>query len=112
MDRERYEATEKAGMLYVLAARRDGRLVGYLLAFILPHFHYRSSGEVAATDMYWVQPEERNGVGLKLFVRFEEDMKQRGVTQMVTSCKLSHDHTEFFKLLGWRHTDNTFVRFP
>jgi len=112
MDRDKYSLLESANALYLLAARRARTLVGYLFAFVLPHFHYKSSGEVALTDMYWVRPEERNGIGRKLFDRFESDMRKRGtVVQLVTSCKVSHDHTRFFELLGWQHTDNTLVRF-
>jgi hypothetical protein len=114
VDKERYEQLEKLNMLYVLTARRGkaGRLVGYIMAFILPHFHYKSSGEIASTDMYWVKPEERHGIGLKLFVRFEQDMKARGVVQMLTSCKVHQDHSKFLKLLDWQHTDETFCKFP
>jgi hypothetical protein len=114
IDKPRYAQLEALRMLYVLTARRGqaGRLIGYLMAFILPHFHYKSSGEVAATDMYWVNPKERTGVGLKLFLRFEEDMKARGVVQIITSCKTHQDHSALLKLLDWQHTDNTFCKFP
>lgn len=110
-DYQRYAKLEELGALYLLVARRDGRMIGYIMVFILPHMHYKTSGEVAMTDMYWTDPKERNGVGLKLFVRFEADMRRRGVTQMMTSCKTSEDHTKFLQLLDWKHTDNTLSKF-
>jgi hypothetical protein len=111
LDLERYGKLWEAGALYVLGARCNGKLLGYLIAFVLPHFHYKSAGNMGMTDMYWVDPQARRGVGLKLFARFERDMRKRGVVQLVTSCKVHDDHTLFFESLDWRHTDNTFCKF-
>ena len=38
IDKPRYQAMEDAQMLYLLTARKGERLVGYLMAFLMPHF--------------------------------------------------------------------------
>jgi ribosomal protein S18 acetylase RimI-like enzyme len=110
LDRERYETLEKAEMLFVLTVRDDEKIVGYLVAFPMSHPHYKSSGLFALTDMYWVAPEYRHGIGTKLFIEFEQRMRKRGVVQIMTGCKRHQDHTALFEALGWTNSDLTFVK--
>jgi Acetyltransferase (GNAT) family len=109
-DRERYAALEKANALLLITARVEGKLVGYFVGFLFPHPHYFGSGLWGMTDMYFVLPEHRRGTGLKLFIAFEAALRERGVTQAVTSCKVHEDHTEFLEKLGWKWTDKTFQK--
>jgi hypothetical protein len=110
IDESRYAKMEELDMLYLLGARDGENLVGYLMAFLMPHFHYKSSGKMAVTDMYWVRPEYRNGLGLRMFVEFEKRMRELKVVQMITSCKVHQDHSRLFELLGWTWTDKTFCK--
>jgi hypothetical protein len=109
-DRERYANLEKIDALLLLTARVEGRIVGYFVAFLFPHPHYFGSGLWAMTDMYFVLPEYRTGTGLLMFVALEQECRRRKVTQMVTSCKVHEDHTEFLTKLGWEWTDKTFQK--
>lgn len=109
-DKERYAALEAAGVLLLLTARADEKLVGYFVAFLMPHPHYQGSGLWAITDMYFVLPEFRTGTGLLLFLAFEQALRERDITQAVTSCKVHEDHTEFLTKLGWTWTDKTFQK--
>lgn len=110
IDYDRYAAMEQAGFMYILSARKAGKIVGYLMAFLMPHFHYKSSGVMALTDMFYVLPEHRNGVGANLFIEWEKDMRKLGVVNMITSCKVHEDHTRLFELLGFKWTDKTFQK--
>lgn len=110
LDRERYQNLEKSGMLFVLTARKDGQLIGYLVAFPMTHPHYKSAGLMCLTDMYYIQPEHRKGAGAKLFIEFERRMKERGAVQIMTGCKRHQDHTALFEKLGWTNSDLTFVK--
>jgi hypothetical protein len=109
-DRERYANLEKAGALLLITARIQQKLIGYFVGFMFPHPHYLGSGNWGMTDMYFVLPEYRKGTGLKLFIAFEEALRERGVVQAVTSCKVHEDHTEFLEKLGWKWTDKTFQK--
>jgi hypothetical protein len=86
------------------------RLIGYFVGFLFPHPHYFGSGLWGMTDMYFVLPEFRNGVGVRLFVAFENELRARGCVQAVTSCKLHEDHTALLEKLGWTWTDKTFQK--
>lgn len=110
IDVPRYEGMERADILYLLTARAAGKIVGYLMAFVNPHFHYKSSGCMSFTDMYWTLPEFRNGTGLRLFLRWEKDMRDLGVCQLITSTKLHQDHGRFLEKLGFVWTDKTLVK--
>lgn len=70
----------KADMLKVFTARKDGELVGYLLAFINTHLHYKDH-LVACCDMVYVKPEYRKiGTGYYLIQYAEEQLSNIGVS--------------------------------
>lgn len=109
-DHDLYNAIDKSGQLMILTAREDGKLLGYNVYFIRNHMHYKLT-KVAMTDMYFVLPEARRGVGLKLFIEAEQRLKARGVKLAITSCKVHEDHERLFTRLGWTFSDKTFVKF-
>lgn len=110
IDVEGYQRLEDLGILMILTARADGELIGYVLSFLMPHLHYKSSGPMCMTDMYYVRPEFRHGVGALMFLRWERELKQRGIKKAITSTKVHQDHSQLFLKLGWTHSDNTFVK--
>lgn len=112
IDNDRYRAMEAGGILHVLTVRSDRRLVGYYVAFLLPHVHYKEAGLMAFTDFYFILPKFREGgSGAKLFVEAEKTLRARGVTKAYLSCKVHQDHTELFERLGWKKTDFSFTKY-
>ena len=111
LDMQKYAALEQAGILLILTARDGARLVGYYMWFLMPHPHYGDSGPMGMTDMYFVLPEYRRGVGAKLFIESEKALKARGVVKAITSCKVHQDHSALFERLGWIWTDKTFCKY-
>lgn len=105
-----YQQIEANGCLHILTMRVDGQLVGYFLAFLMVNPHYKDAGLMAQTDVYWIAPEHRKGNGAKLLVEAERTLRARGVKKMYLSCKVQHDHSEFFEALGWRKTDYVFAK--
>lgn len=110
LDEQKYQALEDAKILFVLTVRDHGYLIGYLVAFVMPHMHYKSAGLMALTDMYFIRPQSRRGCGARMFVEFEKRMKARGVVQIMTGCKKHQDHTKLLHALGWKDTDITFIK--
>lgn len=108
MDEPRYALMQQAGALQITTARCEGLLVGYVVCFLMPHFHYKSSGLVSLADMFYVLPEHRNGCGAKLFLAMEKSLKARGVIRAHMSCKVHSDQQRLFERLGWQFTDKTF----
>jgi GNAT superfamily N-acetyltransferase len=102
---------ESKGQLHLLAARDEGRLVGYYLGIIVSHPHYASSGLMSFTDVYFLCPEYRRGeYGVALFAEAERTLRERGVYKAYLSCKIHKDLSPLFELLGWRKTDYTFCK--
>jgi GNAT superfamily N-acetyltransferase len=112
LDYERYAKLFDMGMLFCVTVRDDAKLVGYAIYFVITHMHYKSSGLMATTDMYYLLPEyRRGGIGAKMFIVAEKGLKALGVVRAHTSCKVHEDHSELLKALGWKHTDQTFSKF-
>jgi len=109
-DFEKMAMLEKMGMFKVITVREDGRMVGYLLAVVSTHLHYRYSPKMLIVDAYYVSPECRSGTGVKL-IRFTEDLAQRlGAIKIYFSCKVHKDHSQLFQALGYRLSDYAFTR--
>ena len=110
IDEEKYFNLDRLGILLILTARDSGKLVGYYLWFLMPHPHYASSGAMGLTDMYFILPEYRTGLGAKLFVASEKELRNQGIIKAITSCKVHEDHTAFLEKLGWTLSDFTFCK--
>ncbi len=101
---------EDMGMFKVITVREDGRMVGYLLAVVNKHLHYRNSPLMLIVDAYYISPECRSGTGVKL-VRFTEELAHRlGAIKIYLSCKVHQDHTQLFLALGYRLSDHAFTK--
>jgi hypothetical protein len=101
---------EDMGMFKVVTVREDGRMVGYLLAVVNNHLHYRNSPLMLIVDAYYVSPECRSGTGVKL-VRFTEELAHRlGAIKIYFSCKVHKDHSRLFAALGYRLSDFAFTK--
>jgi hypothetical protein len=107
---EAMKQLESMGMFKVVTVREDGKLVGYLLAVVNTHLHYRNSPKMLIVDAYFVSPECRSGTGVKL-VRFTENLaKELGAIKIYFSCKTHRDHSKLFISLGYRLSDYAFTR--
>jgi hypothetical protein len=103
---ETYATLEKGGVLHLVTARDDGKLVGYYVLFITPNIHYADSGLMAFTDSYYLLPEFRRGyTGISLFKFMEETLRAKGVVKAFTSHKIHRDRSRMFKFLGWQASD-------
>lgn len=108
-DVDKYLAQEKAGILCVITARKDGKLVGYHASFLIRHLHYDML--IALTDIFFISKEYRNGTaGIRLFQFFEQEMRRRGVKEIVAGCKVKHDLSRMFEYLNWIPTDKMFAK--
>jgi L-amino acid N-acyltransferase YncA len=109
-DWHRYFELDDKGSLSVLAARSEGELVGYHIAVISPHLHYKGTLH-GITDVYYLKPGFRQGfTGIKMFKAVNEEMKRRGVVKLITGTKLHHDMGRIFERLGYRETERVFTK--
>ena len=59
MNHEVYTEMESKGMLHIVTARNENKIVGYHIGLIAPHLHYKSAGLMCYEDMYYLLPEFR-----------------------------------------------------
>lgn len=101
-DRELYGFLEKTGALLMLTARHEGELLGYIIIVVKKGLHYSTTLQ-AITDIPYVKNAVRGrGVGVKLFLAAQEELKARGVGPWFASLKIgSHLEPSMHKLLTW-----------
>jgi GNAT superfamily N-acetyltransferase len=97
-----YEYLEKNGELLTLTARLEGELLGYFIARIGPALHYETTIH-AQTDITFVHPKMRGrGLGVRLFLAAEKEMKARQVGIWQAGTKTIGPHYESMdRLLRW-----------
>lgn len=107
-DLEQYAAMQAAGMLCLLIARCEGRMVGYYASIIKPHLHYRTVLH-AFTDVYYLLPEFRKGRnGIRLIDAAKRVWRERGVKKAFTATKKHLNMGPVLLATGWEQTEDTY----
>lgn len=110
IDHARYDALAAAGALHVVTARDETGLIGYHIAIISTHLHYKSTLH-GITDVYYVAPEKRQGfTGIRLFQAVERELKARGVRKLFTGTKLHLDMGPLFERLGYTAVERLYSK--
>lgn len=111
MNRDVYEMMEERSLLLTVTARDGKKLIGYYIAVLMNHPHYKHAGLMAATDMFYILRSHRSGgCGAKLLLRAEQALKQRGVVKASIGTKLHQDQDELLTALGWSPTDRVYSK--
>ena len=102
------------GLLHVMTARDDGKLVGYIFTLVGPHLHYKSTRH-GNVDMYWMLPEYRQGwTALKFFNAHLDEMEKLKVRRVTIAENLIYKNARgrrtriLFQRLGYRAADIAF----
>jgi GNAT superfamily N-acetyltransferase len=107
-DYSAYLNMDAAGFVSCITCRNDGELIGYIVFFVRPHLHYLSC-KTAHEDIYFIKKEYRKGsIGVKLFKKAEEILKEKSVNRILLSCKTNMDHSKIFERLGYRFFEKHF----
>ena len=77
-DIAKYEGLEQQGNLSIIAAYKEGKMIGYSINFITNNMHYKNL-MMGHNDILFVDTEHRNSkVGLKLISLSEKICKEEG----------------------------------
>lgn len=110
-DFDTYDQYERMGMLHIVVARSEGKVIGYHFSVVRPHLHYKQSLS-AFTDIYYIAPQFRAGrVPLRLFEHVEKTLKARGVEKLFTGTKLSLNAGPLFEHMGWKPTEMLYTKY-
>ncbi len=113
-DWEKGLAYEQAGVLFILTARKDGRLVGYIFSYILDSVFF--SMPWASVQGFWLDPLQRTGwAGVRLFKEHEKGMIERGAKAISIEIllKIAKDRGTLGRVLerlGYTHLGNMFAK--
>ncbi len=107
-------AYEQAGVLFILTARREGRLVGYIFSYIIESLFFSVSW--ASVQGFWLDPVYRAGwTGVRLFKEMERGMIERGAKAISVEIllKIAKDRGTLGRILerlGYTHLGNLFAK--
>ncbi len=113
-DWEKGLAYEQAGVLFILTARKNGHLIGYIFTYLLDSVFF--SMPWATVQGFWVAPEHRAGwTGVKLFKENEKGMRERGARAISAEIllKIASDRGTLGRILerlGYTHLGNLFAK--
>lgn len=109
-DWNRYVFMEAQGFLHVTTARDDGRLIGYYVAIIMPHLHYKTS-LTAFSDIFYLRPEYRFGLtGYRLFTETEKYLKLLHVQKSYVMTKAHLPINIIMKRLKYKLIERIFTK--
>ncbi len=101
-----YRQMEDLGNLVLIAARADGKLVGYATVFLKADIHSAHT-LVGFTDSYFLHPQYRRGwTGVKLIRFIEQTLKELGVKKIYIGAT-QHIGTASLFRFGKYHEEET-----
>jgi len=109
-DWDAYKQILDAGRLKFVTCKKDGKLIGYIIYFVMPHLHYKTC-LTAFEDIYFLKKEYRKGrVGIRLFQYAEKMLKEQGINRIIYNTKVHSDNTSLFEYLGYSFMDKVFTK--
>ena len=106
---EQYRQLEAAGLLHVLAAWREGDLIGFITVLAAPLPHYGMS--VAVSESFFVASAHRStGAGLRLLRDAEAKAKALGSPGLFVSAPYGGKLFELLPHLGYAETSRIFFK--
>ena len=112
-DWEAYIKLENNEALFTYTARDDklgDMLVGYYIAFISTHIHYRHT-LVSDMDIIYLHPAKRDGMmGYKLLKKAEQELESMGVEIIIMSVKANTGVDKLAIRLGHKPMDIKYFR--
>lgn len=107
-DESFYRAAAAAGMLEIVIARKEGRMIAYALALVKRHPHYGAL--CAFEDSYYLTKSERlGGIGKALILEMNKVCQRRGAFRIFWFTKMFKNMDLLFQRLGAEHTDNVWA---
>ena len=101
----------RADKLKVFTARKNNKLIGYLIAFINTHLHYKDY-LVACCDMVYVKPEYRkSGTGYYLIEYAENKLYDIGVTIFGINTRVDHPFDKLMSRMQYNLQERSYSKY-
>ena len=107
---DQYQLLDESDMLHVFTARDGGKLIGYVVTFLAPNLHYKTTN-FGLIDILFLKKEYRGRmVGYKMIKSAEESLKTIGVQVLQIGMKLAHDFGPMLERMGYTEIERTFEK--
>jgi GNAT superfamily N-acetyltransferase len=107
VDWPRYQAIDDSGILRIITARDDGKLIGYFVGFLAENPRYKGLLRMQA-DIYYVARQYRGKhVGSGMFRFMEQVSRDLGAVEIVVGHKAHSDNSKFLEHLGYELIERT-----
>lgn len=107
---ETYRSLDAAGSVLLVTLRDGAQLAGYIIGFLFPALHYKTSLE-CFTDIFYVRPEYRGGwAGVKMFRRFHRELMSRQVNRWHVTSKDHKDSGALLRRVGFSAVETHYSR--
>lgn len=105
-----YFRLDALGILKIITARKEGRLVGFILYMVTHHLHHRTT-LMGVSDGIGVDMTVRGeGVGRGLLAKGEEVLRGLGCTSITHSYRLCYGTTPLFEKLGFEAIEHVYQK--
>ena len=111
MDVDKYKTMEEAGILKIITARVEGKLVGFFMGMLTTHLHYKDS-LCGFQDLLFLSKEYRKGSnGIKLVAVAEQEFKKQGAQYLFFASHPNRNSGKLLSYLGFAPNDTTYIKF-
>jgi len=110
VDHDQFIALDNAGLLQLVTARDDGKLVGFHATSILNDIFYKDK-KTAFVLMYYLSKPYRGGGGFKMFKYADDLFKHKNVDRSFMSRKIHLDNEGLFKRLGYTKIEANYEKY-
>lgn len=101
-----YSRMADQGALRIYTARKNEKLVGYFVVFVLPSMHYMRH-LFANNDILFLKKSERKGTtGIRLIKFAVEELTKEGVTLINVNVKKKQDFGPVMERIGFEHIED------
>lgn len=106
-----YGALAGLGMLHILTARDEGKVVGYVVSILNHNLHYMDH-LFCVNDVLYVDPEYRHTeVAPNMLSELEAIMREKGVSVMTYHMKVFKSFETLMDLLGFDHAEHLYMKY-
>jgi hypothetical protein len=104
----RYQQLEDLGALRIYTARKDSKLLGYMIFLISESLHFENVTD-AYQDILYIDPSHR-GFGLSFFRWVDTQLKNDGVNFILQNVTTKCDFSPLLKRLRYELCDYLYVK--
>ena len=109
-DWKRYRELVQQNRIFVIFARDEYEIVGYIVVFVLRHLHDRTL-VYSMDDLYYIEQTQRGaGIGAGMIAAAERHAKKLGSRLMTLRAKKDSRAARFLQLIGYHEFETVYAK--